>query len=346
MGFWTRLFSKSSDDYLAKADALFERQCFFEARTICQDGLQALAGKGDGQGSGPTADLFITRIARANRALAEMNLSEADSCIRCGKYEKAGEHLELAKSLSDDRAIWEKANQLLAALPDNSASDDKKTEIPSAGSCGSCNAGETEQSSVLLDEEPDMSDQDYYDLLIRQLPDEIHTRYARLGDQFASMYLTASRDNHEKALVLLEEWYKGTDADIYWYEKGMILYRLGRSSESEACFREAILLNAANPLPRLSLALLLIDLQQREQAGLLLDAMIAEDVLSGQALMLRADLALLAGDQEGALNRLAMLLTTPYVRPAAEKLHQILLQAGRDQEAAAVFKRYLGGCRH
>jgi tetratricopeptide (TPR) repeat protein len=158
------------------------------------------------------------------------------------------------------------------------------------------------------------------------------------------MYLAASRDDHEKALVLLNEWYKGIDADIYMYEKGMILYRLGRVTESESCFRDAILQNAANPLPRLSLALLLIDGQRLDEAGLLLDVMIADDLLPGQAHMLRGDVALLGGDLEGALNRFAMLLTTPFARQAAEKLYEILLQSGRDQEAAAVFKKYLGGC--
>ena len=346
MGFISRFFSKSADDYLAKGDALFDTQCFFESRTIYEDGLQKYSGKGDVKNNDSTTDLFNSRIAKANKALAEMNISEAESAICRGAVEKAVEHLELAKSLSNDLSILEKAGQMLASLDEKTRPDDSLAANCPTGSCQSCGVDELEMSSDVIDDALDISPQDYYDLLIRQLPDEIYTRYTRFGDDFASMYLAASRDNHEKALDLLEEWYKGTDADIYWYEKGKILYRLGRTAESEACFRDATRHNAANPLPRLSLALQLMDALRLDEAGLLLDAMIDEDVLSGQALMLRGDVALLSGDLEGALNRFAMLLTTPYVHQAAEKLHEILLQTGRNQEAVAVFKKYLGGCRH
>lgn len=346
MGFFSRLFSKSADDYLAKGDALFDAQQFFEARTTYEKGLQSLTGKGNEKNNASTVDLFLSRIAKANKALAEMNIGEAQSAIRRGAVEKAVEHLELAKSLSDDRPVQEIVGQLLASIKDHSGPDESVSSISSGNSCQSCGVGEVEKSSSVPDVEPDISPQDYYDLLIRQLPDEISARYALLGENFASMYLAASRDDHEKALVLLDQWYKGSDADIYWYEKGKILYRLDRISESEACFRDALRLNTANPLPHLSLALLLIDGQRLNEAGNLLDDMISANILSGQALMLRGEVDMLSGDTEGALNRFAMLLTTPLARQAAEKLHEILLQAGRDQEAAAVSKKYLGGCRH
>jgi len=345
MGFLSRFFSKSAEECLAKGDALLDSQRFFEARTMFEDGLQALSGKGKGN-SGLTAGDFASRIARANRSLAELNIGEAESAIRRGAFEKANEHLELARSLTDDRAVQDMVRQLLASLDRDPGLENKALPPVSGGSCDSCRQGEADLAATIPEEEPDMSPQDYYDLLIRQLPEEISTRYARFGEDFRVMYLAASRDNHENALVLLEEWYKGTDADIYLYEKGMILYRLGRSAEAETCFRTATGENPANPLPLLSLALLLIEGQRLEEAGQLLDDMIAGDVLYGQALMLRGDVALLSGDRDGALNRYAMLLTTPYVRQAAEKLHEVLLQSGRDEEAAVVFKKYLGGCRH
>ena len=93
-----------------------------------------------------------------------------------------------------------------------------------------------------------------------------------LGDDFLDLYLAASSDKHEKALNLLEEWYKGSDEDIYWYEKGMILHRLGNVGESEVCFRIASRCNAVNPLPRLGLALLLCEGQRLNEAGEQLDA--------------------------------------------------------------------------
>lgn len=191
-----------------------------------------------------------------------------------------------------------------------------------------------------------MSDHDYYDLLIRQLPGELSGRYSTLGDAFVNMYLAASRDEHENALNLLEAWYKGGNEDIYWHERGTLLHRLGRIEESEPCFHNACAANRENPLPRFGLALLLIDAERFPEAAELLDSMISGGMLSEQALMLRGDLHLLSGNDEGAISCYGMLLSTPHARTAAEKLHDLLLHSGRKQEAAALFKKYLGGCRH
>ena len=49
MGFISRLFSKSTDGFLKKGDSLFERQRFFEARRLYENGLQSLTGKGNGK---------------------------------------------------------------------------------------------------------------------------------------------------------------------------------------------------------------------------------------------------------------------------------------------------------
>ena len=74
-----------------------------------------------------TAALFRSRIAKANKALAEVNIGEAESAIGRGAcFEKAVEHLELAKSLSDDRAVQELAGQLLASIKDHSGPDCKR----------------------------------------------------------------------------------------------------------------------------------------------------------------------------------------------------------------------------
>ena len=351
MGFFSRLFSRSAADYLAKGDALLAAQRFYEARTVYEDGLQAHLGRGDGTDNSPIASELRSRITRANRSLAEVNIGEAESAFGRGADEKAAEHLELAKSLTDDRELLETVEALFASLAEKSGSGVRAADAATDSSCRSCGQAEPGMKdawiqTAMQEEDPDMSPQDYYELLIRQLPGEVSARYAGLGDEFAAMYLAASRDDHEKALNLLEKWYKGTDADIYRHEKGVILHRLGRVLDSEACFREASGINPTNPLPRLALALLLIEDCRLVEAAEQLDAMIAACILREQALMLRADVALLAGDSEGAVIRYGTLLATTMARPAAEKLHEILQQSGRKEEAAAVFKKYLGGCRH
>lgn len=344
MTFLSRLFSKTADDFLARGDRLLEAERFFEARSAYEDGLQRHLGGNPAGADDGVALAFGARIAQANRSLAEVNICEAECALGRGAHAKAVEHLELAITLTTDAALREKAEKLLAICLENI--NDPKELAPSAGSCSSCAAAEPEARPAAACAEPDLSPLDYYDLLIRQLPGEMYDRYAGLGEKFASMYLAASRDEHEEALDLLDEWYDGSCSDIYCYEKGMILHRLGNAREAEDRLREAMVENAANPLPHLGLALLLIDGERLGEAADHLDTMIADGILPGHALMLRGDICQVKGDPDGAIRRYGELLPTPYARQAAEKLHGVLTQNGRMQEAAAVFKHYLGGCRH
>lgn len=344
MAVYTQLFSKSADDYLAKGDRLLEAGSFFEARAAYEDGLHRFNRKKDAGTADDMGETFLIKIALANRALAEMNIREAEYALNRGTLDKAAEHLELAKTLTDDAALREKAEKLLANLIENT-NDTNKLASP-VGACTSCASTGPETPLDTHCEDPDLSPLDYYDLLIRQLPGEMYDRYAGLGEKFACSYLAASRDDHTTALELLEEWYDGSSRDIFCYEKGMILHRLGNPREAEECMLDAVADNSANPLPHLGLALLLLDDGRLDEVAERLDGMIAGGILPEQALMLRGDTCRLAGDDDGAIRHYGMLLPTPYARPAAEKLHEMLMRCDRQEEAAAVFKRYLGSCCH
>ncbi|HEY4745080.1 MAG TPA: hypothetical protein VIH45_10510 [Desulfuromonadaceae bacterium] len=344
MAFLARLFSKDPAEYLAKGDRLFEAGSFFEARNAYEDGLHRYLGAHGAGTEDAITTAFSAGIARANRSLAEMNIAEAEHAIGRSALAKAAEHLELAKSLTDDGSLREKAEKLLANLAGNA--NDTNTLAPPGGACASCGPTEPRAQVSPSCEDHNLSDLDYYDLLIRQLPGDMQGRYAALGEKFAYAYLAASRDDHAAALELLEEWHDGSAADIYLYEQGMILYRLGNVQDAEQRLLDAVAANPANPLPYLGLALLLMEEQRLDEAGQRLDGMISSGILPEQAMMLRGDTCRLAGDADGAIRHYGMLLPTPFARPAAEKLHGMLVQSERHQEAGAVFKRYLAGCCH
>jgi len=268
---------------------------------------------------------------------------EAQHALRQGAVDKAVEHLELAKTLTDDAKIREKADHLLSGLEDKSNDTE---ELAPAASCSSCSQSSPDVHDAPPETDADLPVLEHYDLLIHQLPEEMYARYSSLGEDFACMFISASRDSHQEALNLLEQWYEGSDRDIYCYEKGKILHRLGRIKESEACLRDAIKDNVQNPLPHLGLALLLIDDHRLEEAARQLDAMIAADIFTGQALMMRGEVFQLAGDTEAAIRLYGKLLDTPLARAAAEKLHELLLECKRLPEAAHIYKRYLGKCQH
>jgi len=336
MNFFKKLFTRNPADYLAKGDTLLADGSYFEARNAYEDGLQCC------QEEGMQATLR-GKIAEANRSLAMLNLKEAEHALSCGAEDKAREHLELAKTLTDDAGIREKAEVRLAGLIKKS---NDQAPLESHASCSSCSHISEDPHAALINEDVSLEPHEHFELLIHQLPPEMYERYSHLGEDFACMFIAASHDQHTEALALLEKWFNGADRDIYCYEKGKILHRLGKISASEACMLEAMALNPSNPLPHLGLALLLIEEQRLEDAMRHVEAMIAADIFTGQALMMRAEILEMAGELEAAIKEYGNLLDTPLSKAAAERLFAILNATNRHAEAKHIFKRYLGSCKH
>ena len=340
MSFFKKLFARGPENYLAKGDGHLAAQSFYEARSAFEAGLQACQGTA---GHSDIAQKLEARICETKRAMAELNMHEAEHSLRHGALDKAVEHLELAKTLTDDAKIREKADHLLGGL--EIKTNDTAVLAPAA-SCSSCSHGSPDVHEASPEIGSDLPLLEHYDLLIHQLPEEMYGRYSSLGEEFAYMFIAASQDRHQEALDLLEQWSDGSDRDIYCYEKGKILHRLGRIAESETCLRESINENARNPLPYLGLALLLVDNNRLDEAARHLDSMIAADIFTGQALMMRGEVFQMAGDSDAAISLYGKLLDTSLARAAAEKLHELLLECNRQPEAAHIYKRYLGKCQH
>jgi len=341
MSFFKKLFVREPADYLTKGNGYFAAHSYYEARAAFEAGLHACRGKTDYT---DIARKLEERICETKRAMAELNLREAEHALRLGATDKAAEHLELAKTLTDDTRIREMADHLLSGLEEISHSTEVLATSLSCSSCSQSSPAVPEEVSPEAD--VDLPVLEHYDLLIHQLPEESYELYSSLGEEFATMFIAASRDHHQEALDKLEKWFDGSHRDIYCYEKGKILHRLGRISESEVSLRESISENSRNPLPYLGLALLLIDDNRLDEAARQLDAMIAGNIFTGQALMMRGEVFHLAEDTDAAIELYGKLLDTPLARAAAEKLHELLMECNRQPEAAHIYKRYLGKCQH
>lgn len=312
-----------------------ESESYFDARTCYEDGLSLCSGKDDG---GDLTPLFLERIASANRGLAERNLFEAECAYARGDAGKAIDHLELVKTLTYDNAIREKADILLL---DYSRPNSDRPEQITVSSCASCAGSHGSECSDSTASDDSLSPLEYYELLIHQLPEEEYQRYAGLGEDFANAYIAASRDEHLEALSGFESCLNTLPHDIYWYEKGKVLHRLGNDDEAERHLRMAVQLNGANSLAWINLALVLRDRSRFQDALETIESMVAEQIMPEQALLLRADICEATGDHEAAVNQYVELLQTPYAHAAAEKLYEILLEMGRQSDAAVIFKNYL-----
>lgn len=311
---------------------------YFDARTCYEDGLELNA-------DAELEPVFLERIAAANRLLAERNLYEAECAYSRGDSGRAIDHLELVKTLTSDSSILEKADMLLRDYVRDDSSEGE--QIARSSSCNSC-AGSSEGSDCAdsADSEHLLPLLEYYELLLQQLPADQCQRYTGLGEDFASAYVAASRDEHLEALSALENCSGRVPEDILSCEKGKILHRLGRDDEAERQLRAAIELDDTNSLAWLTLALVLLEGGRFKDAGATVELMVSKQIMPGQALLLRAEISEATGDHEGAVNQYVELLQTPFARAAAEKLYEVLLETGRHADAAVIFKKYLNKSCH
>lgn len=310
---------------------------FFDARTCYEAGLRLCSA------DDALKTVFAERIDAANRGLAERNLFEAECAYSRGDVGKATDHLELVITLTYDPVLREKAETMLLACspPDNDHDGEGR-----GSSCASCAGSVANGSADSMHPDDSLPLREYYELLIQQLPTDQYHRYAGLGEDFACAYIAASRDEHREALSAFERCSESMPQDIYCYEKGKMLHRLGNVPEAEHSFRESVQLNPANSLAWLALALVLRESMRFQEAMATVETMVAEQIMPEQALLLRAEICEASGDHEGAVNQYVELLHTPYVRPAAEKLYGVLMEIGRQSDAEVIYKKYLNKSCH
>jgi tetratricopeptide (TPR) repeat protein len=313
---------------------------FYEARTCFEDGLALCSGD---DADGVLKSTFSERIVSANHMLAVKNLHEAEYALSHGDADKAADHLELVKTLSYDQTLRGKAEILLLSISKTDGDHGAPVSVSSCASCSGSSVGECTDSTPSDDSLPPL---EYYELLIQQLPADQYQRYSELGEKFAYAYIAASHDEHHEALSGLEACCDILPQDIYWYEKGKVLHRLGNDDEAEKYLRRAIQLNGANSLAWFTLAHLLRECNNFHDALTTVDLMITGNMLPEQAMMLRGEIFEVTGNHESAINQYAGLLQTPYARAAAEKLYGILIEIGRHNDAAVIFKKYLNKSCH
>jgi predicted negative regulator of RcsB-dependent stress response len=340
VNFISRWFSKTPAELMAKGDKYMESDSYFDARTSYEEGLKLCSGD---DADGALKSQFSERIDAANRKLAERNIFEAESAYSRGDIKKAIDHLELVKSLTYDPVVREKAEDLLLIYSQSNNDIEAPAAMSSCHSCAGSSGGECTDS---VPSDDSLTPLEYYALLIQQLPGDQYQRYAELGENFAYAYNAASHDEHLAALSGFEKCCNTVPQDIYCYEIGKVQHRLGNDSEAEKNLRSAVQFNRSNSLAWLNLALLLLENSRFEDALVIIETMVIESIMPEQALLMRAEIYEATGDHESAVNIYVELLQTPYVRAAAEKLYGLLMEIGRPNDAAVIFKKYMNKSCH
>ena len=340
--FFKNFFVKTFKHFKDKGDKYLEAEQYADAR---HEYLEALERVGDCEDPAGSRLEVLTKLVVTGDRLALLNITEAGYALAGGDADKAADHVRLAKELGKDPALLAQAAQLEKKLAVTATSQPAAT--PAKGhSCGGCvtttapSEGETGTDSGQLLAE------DRFGFLLHTLPESLAVRYSAMGETFAEAYLAAHDGDERKALTLYQELAgRDQDNDILLYEIAIIHFKARDIVRCEQLLRKALDVNPHNELCCLGMVQFLTETGRAPESISLLERMVAEKMMAGQAVITLGDVLLMLGDEEKAMETLMPALKTPSLaKAAAERLIPLLEKRNRRDEAAYLFKTHMKGC--
>lgn len=186
-------------------------------------------------------------LVQAGDALAHLNLAEADACLRSGDKQRAQEHLELAIRHGRSQAMLDRAQ----ALASSSVIRETGSTLAPQEENGPCTSGCCPPAGTTLSvgNTGDFDTATRLELLLSAYPDEILPRYLALNEQMATVVLAAHEDDQNNALQQFDSISEQDRDDLYWFERGLLLLRNGRTQEARQDLERVL---AAEPSHRMA----------------------------------------------------------------------------------------------
>lgn len=336
--FFKKLFRKDPASCMEKGDKFLAAGRYADARVAFDDALEALDASDPSSASLSTA--IREKMAMAGNRLAEVNIAEAEACIRGGDMHKAEDHLNLSLELADDVTIREKTEKLLSSLLSSQESTPQPAKhVHSKGCGGGCSSSSCHPSDSAEISEDGLSESDRFELLVRPLPGDLPERYLSLGKEFAKGYLAAHEGDLGTAWVIFERLLAQGENDVLLYELSLLSHREGDRRRCEALLRRCLQLNEENPLGNLGLVQFLAESSRFDEAIALLESMLQRGILPEQSELFLGDLRQARGEHDAAIEHYSRLLGGALKKEAAQRLVPMLEASGRHADAAYVAKQ-------
>lgn len=182
------------------------------------------------------AELLDCRNTAA-ASLAQINFAEGVACQQGGETSRAIEHFELAAQLATDAAMRRSAEERLAELG-------AKVAVPAvaaAASCASscCDHGTPAMPSPAV-ESDEFDEETRFELILAAYPPSEKERYQRLSPEMKRGVLAAHEARDLEALAIFNALPEGERNDLFAYEYGALLGRLGRYDEAVIWLQQAV----------------------------------------------------------------------------------------------------------
>ncbi|WP_298038031.1 tetratricopeptide repeat protein [uncultured Desulfuromonas sp.] len=338
MSIWNKIFGKS-DPLSAGRRALQQRRwadALCHGESIDRDTLAPELLEG-----------LDNLLIEARDGLAELNLSEGQACLRAGNADRAGDHFSLAAGQAVSPELKERVAESLAELEKGipEAPLAKKTNGGSCGTgCGStCSPGGDDGEGDGDAPEDGLDAETRLELVLATYPPELADRYRSSGAALREVLLLVHQGAEDEALAALERVPSGERSDLFHFEQGALLARLGKSKQGVKALETALSLNPSNLLAFEALVGLLSAAGQFRQVEQRLEKALADGIEPGFCHARLAAIRSRKGDLDGALAHGQKALQSGHVESETVFLTATLLERRGDLDGAEELLQRLGG---
>ncbi len=233
MGFLTKIFGGGggSIDGLRKAVA---QKRFADAKLFAEQLTEQSLSEAE------VVEVEQLRIA-AGDGLARLNLDEALGLQRCGNFELAAEHLQLAHEQVCNVELRENIEQAMAAEPLVPEIDASVMNPSVADPLASCSTSVSQTTTSLSDEDAMFGDDEsQLELILTSYPVDLAERYASKSEIFKEAFLLSHAGQDEPALPLWQQVEIAEQDDLYWFELGSLFARNGKFQEAISALETAL----------------------------------------------------------------------------------------------------------
>lgn len=281
-------------------------------------------------------------LAQAGDGLAVVNLSEGEACLRAGDGERAAEHFALASSqaCSGDLALRiRQTAQQLDPTPSVLSPAVPAHACTSGCSSTDCAPSSQEGGGVVSDASVRL------DLVLCGYPPELAARYEALSGSFLDAFLSAHEGEDEMALEFFELVPAGVRDDLFYFERGSLLGRLGRGEEACGDLKRSIDLNPELTLAMEALVGVLLAGGEDQEAEKTLATMLEKGIAPGFSHGRMMIICARRGDLEAALQHGLISVNHGCEGDTILAVASLLEKAGRIAEVEEVLgKLPSGGC--
>lgn len=335
MGLFGRLFG-SKDDLPALRKALAQHR-FADARMIAQElDVEALNDEERSE--------FDQLRTEAGDRLAQLNLQEGLGLKRSGDNVRALEHLQLAEEQAvSDELLAEVKKELKSIGSEAVRPAAKKATM--AGSCSSCGPAPT--GEPLMAEESDLPDfASRIDLILASYPADMAERYRGKSLKFLEAFLVAHEEDEATALKLLKKIPAEEKDDLFYFEVGSLLGRLGKVPDAIKYLKTALDKNPDHLLAAETLIMIQVSRNQVKEALVRLEEMLAKGQDPAFCHAQLAQVRFQMKDYDNALKHAQQALSMGHADPQLMLIAAALMEKAGDVKGAEKLLAKVpgGGC--